>query len=155
MKKTEIIVGLFCFSLIITVSSMVRGQSGNNIDDGNSNYSIPVYEDSEYTYKSVRDGSQSYTTSGFEVTVENNTYKISRVDDVSNPGTSLKVESARVVGNTLVIKEEFIDTTDDNVVTPSVVSTSLYTESWELDLDIDTVAIEHPYGENPYIRELE
>lgn len=154
MQRTKIILIVCSVGLIIMLSFMTIGGSSNNNDDGEGNYSIPVDRSSEYIYNSTRDANQSYTSFKFEVTVKNDTYKVSRIDDVANPGTSLDVEEARVVGSTLVINEEFIDTTDDNVATPSVVSTSSYGKSWELDLNIDTVAIEHPYSENPYIKDL-
>lgn len=155
MKRTKIALIICSISLMIMFSFMTIGGTGDDNDEGDGNYSIPVDKNSEYTYNSTRDGNQSYTTFKFEVQVKDDTYKISRIDDAANPGTSLRVEQARVVGSTLVIKEEFVDTTRDNVAAPSVVSTSGYDESWQLDLDIDTVAVEHPYGENPYIKNLE
>lgn len=152
-EKVKITIVMFSVGLIVLFSFMTIGGTGNNNDE-DGNYSIPVDKNSEYTYNSTRDSDQSYTLSMFEVEIKNNTYIVSRTDDVANPGTSLEIEDARVVGSTLVIEEEFVDTTDSNIAAPSVVSTSSYQESWELDLDIDTIAIEHPYGENPYVKNL-
>lgn len=152
-EKVKITIVMFSVGLIVVFSFMTIGGTGNNNDE-DGNYSIPVDKNSEYTYNSTRDSDQSYTLSMFEVEIKNNTYIVSRTDDVANPGTSLEIEDARVVGSTLVIEEEFVDTTDSNIAAPSVVSTSSYQESWELDLDIDTIAIEHPYGENPYVKNL-
>lgn len=152
-EKVKITIVMFSVGLIVVFSFMTIGGTGNNNDE-DGNYSIPVDKNSEYTYNSTRDSDQSYTLSMFEVEIKNNTYIVSRTDDVANPGTSLEIKDARVVGSTLVIEEEFVDTTDSNIAAPSVVSTSSYQESWELDLDIDTIAIEHPYGENPYVKNL-
>lgn len=155
MKKAKIILVICSIGLIFVLIFMTIGGSGNNDDDINGNFSIPVDKSSEYTYNSTRDGDQSYTLSEFKVEVENNTYTVNRIDDVANPGTSLEVKNARVVGSTMVIEEKFVDTTDSNIAAPSVISTSGYEESWELDLDINTIAIEHPYGENPYVKNLD
>lgn len=58
----------------------------------------------------------------FDLNIKQGRYKISRMDRVQNPAYGLSVDKAYVVGETLVIEEEFVKQKDDNLVAPTVIS---------------------------------
>lgn len=124
--------------------------------DDEENSVTELEPEDEYEYESESDTSNTYSgiSTTFDVQVENNQYKIHRLDSVPNPGHELTVETAKVIGDTLVVKENFADRTDDNIVSASVVSNGGYSETWTIDAEINTVAVEHPYNDHPYVKQI-
>lgn len=91
--------------------------------------------------------------SGFTVKNVDNEYKVTRTDTVPNPAYNLFVKEYRVKDNKLVIIEDFVDNSPDNMAAPSVISQSGYEETFNLDQDIDHIIIYHPFGDKPYVRQ--
>lgn len=118
------------------------------------NHKIPVNQSGEYRI----DNEAILDENGrrkFDVNIKQGKYKISRMDRVRNPAYGLSVDKAYVVGETLVIEEEFVKQNDDNIVAPTVISYGGYNRGWNLDdLKITRVAVYHPYNDRPYVRDL-
>lgn len=154
MSKESLI--LLSVPLVAIVASVSFMMTGGSEDDPNEDSDIPVREDAKYSYNQSSDIKDGYIGSSgrFDVEVQNNNYKVKRSDSVPNPGSELDVKEVRVVGSTLVIEEEFLDTTEDDVAVASVVSSGGYTKSWSIYAEVDSVAVEHPYNDNPYMKQL-
>lgn len=148
---------LFTITLAVSVLGfmMVGGSGGESPNDDNS--TIPVDKNTNYEYDSEADMNDTYSgiPATFDVNVNDGVYQVQRTDAVPNPGSTLAVEDAQIVGNTLVIEESFVDETDDNIASASVISTGSYSESWNLEVDIQKVAVEHPYNDHPYVESIE
>lgn len=149
-RQKVILAAAFVFS-VATLTSFVYFNSG---DTPNDDVSELEELDGEYSYDQTV--SADAVQVSFEVTKDGNIYSVSRSDTVPNPSSSLEVKKAYIVGDTLVIEEEFVDTSDEDTVAPTVISYASYEKSWEIsDANIKRVAVEHPHHDNPYVKELE
>lgn len=119
-----------------------KDTDGNKVESNNISNKKFTYDESA----NLSDGSV------FKVKNVRYKYQITRTDNVPNPSYSLFVKEYKVKNNKLVIIEDFVDTSPDNMVAPSVISKSGYEETFYLNQSVDQVIIYHPFGDNPYVK---
>jgi hypothetical protein len=148
-----LICGVICVIslLLVSLPHFLQIVSGGAYYSANE---LPVNQSAEFEPNQTANLTQSLSPEGacFNVTVENRTqYTVIRQDSVANPSHALQPTDARVIGTTLVIREESIKRNDSNTLSPSVVSTGSYTKRWNITVPIDRVAVYHPYRKYPYV----